>query len=151
MAKAKKAIPKDSTRSPRSSPSITQPGDRLVQEGPWCGRSVACRRPRREDHARGIAHRDSRIMLNDPMMGGKPQGARRLTGFALGLRGGLRRAVQPRRFGGRAGSGWAHGRSRISSGAIAAEPSPTARVQWTIATHKEDLTRQELEQRQASG
>ena len=48
---------------------------------------------------------DSLIMLNDAMMGGKgAQGDRRLAGVALALRGGLRRAVQPRRGGGRAGA-----------------------------------------------
>ncbi len=151
--KRRKPFRKGSTRSRRSSPSRTLP-----QAIEWYKKALGAEEKGRATGPDGkIIHAelrigDSLIMLNDAMMGGKgPESDGRLTRVALGLCRGLRRALQPRRRRGRPGhrpAPW--GRWRTSSGAIAAERSPIrTATRWTIATRKEDLSPQEMEQRQA--
>ena len=95
---------------------------------------------------------DSRIMVNDAMMGGK--GPKALGGspasfwvYVEDCDALFNRADRGRRPG-RTRRRWA--RCRISSGAIAPArfTDPHGYI-WTIATRKEDLTPQEMQQRQA--
>ncbi len=104
-------FPKGSTPSRRSSPSTT-PRRRSTGTRRRSARKkwVAPSGPDGKIMHAELRIGDSRIMVNDAMMGGKgPEGDRRLAGVALDLRGGLRRAVQPRRRGGRAGVRRPHG------------------------------------------
>ena len=93
---------------------------------------------------------NSLIMVNDAMMGGK--GPKAIGGSPMSLwvyvedcDALFNRAVA-------AGAQVPQGpwdRSRISSGAIAPDSSPIrTAITWTIATHKEDLTREEMQERQ---
>ena len=92
---------------------------------------------------------DSLIMLNDEMGGGKsPKRARRLAGVALALRGGLRRALQPRRRGGRERAPGPMGQLMDQFwGDRSGTFTDPHGYQWTIATRKEDLTPDEMSQR----
>ena len=152
MAKAKNAVPEGHHTV---TPQLTL--DNAAQAIEWYKKALGAEEVARAVGPDGkIMHAemrigDSRIMLNDAMMGGEgPQGDRRVTGVALALRGGLRRAVQPRRRGGRAGCSTGRwGRWRISSGAIAAEPSPTRTGTSGRSRRTRKISRrEEMQQRQ---
>ena len=111
MAKAKNAVPEGHHTV---TPQLTL--DNAAQAIDWYKKALGAEEVSRAVGPDGkIMHAeirigDSLIMLNDAMGGGKgPKSDRRFAGVALGLRGGLRRAVQPRRCGGRAGASRTHG------------------------------------------
>ena len=152
MAKAKKAVPEGHHTV---TPQLTL--DNAAQAIDWYKKALGAEEVSRAVGPDGkIMHAeirigDSLIMLNDAMGGGK--GPKAIGGspaslwiyvedcdalFNRAVAAGAQ--VPPGRW----------GRCRISSGAIAPAPSPTRTgTRWTIATHKEDLTPQEMEQRQA--
>src|SRR5687767_4274083 len=125
-------------------------GHRLVQEGPWCRRSGARRRPGREDHARGDPHRRFAHHAERPDRWRK--------------RG-------PKAFGGSPASLWLYVEDcdALFNRAVAAgghvRPGPMGQLtdqfwgdrsgtftdpygyEWTIATHKEDVTPDEMKRR----
>ncbi len=94
---------------------------------------------------------DSRIMVNDAMMGSKgPIAIGWLAGIDLALRARCRRAVQPRRGGGRpAAAGPMGSMGDQFWGDRCGNVTDPHGYTWTIATHKEDLSREEIEKRQA--
>ena len=151
MAKAKSAVPEGHHTV---TPQLTL--DNAAQAIDWYKKALGAEEVARATGPDGkIMHAevrigDSRIMLNDAMMGGKApkrSAVRRLRSGSM-WRIATRCSTAPWRRARRSPAGpW--GRWRISSGAIAAERSPTRRGTWTIATHKEDLTPEEMEQRQA--
>ncbi len=151
MAKAKNAIP---AGHHTVTPQLTL--DNAAQAIDWYKKALGAEEVARAVGPDGkIMHAeirigDSLIMVNDEMGGGKSAKAlRRLACVALAVRGGLRRAVQPRR--------------RAPARTVA--PGPMGQLtdqfwgdrsgtftdphgyHWTIATHKEDLTPEEMKQR----
>ncbi len=153
MAKAKNAVPEGHHTV---TPQLTL--DNAAQAIDWYKKALGAEESARAVGPDGkIMHAelrigDSRIMLNDAMMGGK--GPKALGGSPASLwiyvedcDALFNRAVAA---GGTGSCRGRWGRWRTSSGAIAPERSPIRTgYRWTIATHKEDLTPQEMEQRQA--
>ena len=143
MAKAKKAIP-DGYHT--VTPSLTL--DNAAPAIDWYEKALGAQELSRAVGPDGkIMHAEilvgnSRIMVNDAMMGMQgPQGDRRVAGVALDLRGGLRRPVQPRRRGRRAGVLGAMGKLQDQFwGDRWGSFSDPHGYLWTIATHKEDLS-----------
>ncbi len=105
MAKAKHAIPEGYHTV---TPQLTL--DNAAQAIEWYKKALGAEEVSRAVGPDGkIMHAelrigDSLIMLNDAMGAERTESDRRLTGVALDLREGLRRAVQARRCGWRAGA-----------------------------------------------
>ena len=94
---------------------------------------------------------NSRFMVNDAMMGSKaPRQPRWLAVVTVDLRRRRRRALQPCGGGGREGASRPDGGD---AGSVLGDRCGSVKdpegYTWTIATHKEDLTPQELDKRQA--
>ena len=111
MAKAKHAVPEGHHTV---TPQLTL--DNAAQAIDWYKKALGAEEVARAVGPDGkIMHAELRIgnsliMVNDTMGGGKgPKGIRRFARVAVGVCGGLRRAVQPRRGGGREGGRRTHG------------------------------------------
>jgi PhnB protein len=152
MSKAKQAVPEGYHTV---TPVLTL--DNAAQAIDWYKRALGAEEKSRAVGPDGkIMHADlrigdSRIMLNDPMAGGKSPKAfggspvslwiyvddcdalfKRAVGAGAQVFGGAMGQMQDQFWGDRAGT--------------ITDPHG---YRWTIATHKEDLTKQEMEQRQA--